>query len=102
LFSSGTADDSPPALYEQSLDRIACALGGRAVLPPAFKQIPSMLAMYDYRARHAGISIVAIAEGIGKVKLNELGKIIKCVFNIFRLQIAHQLIFSWDRHPDVQ
>jgi hypothetical protein len=29
--------DSPPALYEQSLDRIACAMGGKAVLPPAFQ-----------------------------------------------------------------
>ena len=24
-------------MYEQSLDRLACAVGGRAVLPPAFQ-----------------------------------------------------------------
>jgi importin-5 len=29
--------DSPPALYEQSLDRLACAMGGRSVLPFAFQ-----------------------------------------------------------------
>jgi hypothetical protein len=65
-------------MYEQSLDRIACALGGRAVLPPAFQQIPSMLASYDWRARHAGlIAVASIAEGTGKVMLNELGKIVE-------------------------
>ncbi|KAJ3561145.1 hypothetical protein NP233_g10377 [Leucocoprinus birnbaumii] len=68
--SSGTADDSPPTLYEQSLDRIACVLGGRAVLPPAFEKIPSMLASYDWRTRHAGLMVIAaIAEGTGKVML---------------------------------
>ncbi|KAI0712867.1 armadillo-type protein, partial [Cerioporus squamosus] len=29
-------DDSYPHTYEHSLDRVACALGGQAVLPPAF------------------------------------------------------------------
>ncbi|KAF9445877.1 ARM repeat-containing protein [Macrolepiota fuliginosa MF-IS2] len=89
---SGTSDDSPPSLYEQSLDRIACALGGRAVLPPAFHQIPSMLADYDWRARHAGlIAIASIAEGTGKVMLNELGKIVDLVTPMFR-----------DSHPRVR
>ncbi len=38
------------------------------MLPPAFQYIPSMLASYDWRARHAGLmAIAAIAEGTGKV-----------------------------------
>ncbi|XP_006460617.1 hypothetical protein AGABI2DRAFT_220702 [Agaricus bisporus var. bisporus H97] len=89
---SSAADDSPPSLYEQSLDRIACALGGRAVLPPAFQQIPSMLASYDWRARHAGlIAVASIAEGTGKVMMNELGKIVDLVTPMFR-----------DTHPRVR
>jgi hypothetical protein len=73
-------------MYEQSLDRVACALGGRAVLPPAFEHIPSMLASYDWRARHAGlIAISSIAEGTGKVMLNELGKIVEYVSIFFQM-----------------
>ena len=35
--SSTLNTDSAPALYEQSIDRLACSMGGRAVLPPAFQ-----------------------------------------------------------------
>ncbi|KAG5341390.1 hypothetical protein C0989_010919 [Termitomyces sp. Mn162] len=75
--SSTSETDSPPALYEQSLDRLAIAMGGRAVLPPAFQYIPSMLASYDWRVRHAGLmAIAAIGEGTGKVMLEQLGKVV--------------------------
>ncbi len=61
-------DDSYPHTYEQSLDRVACALGGQAVLPPAFTFIPAMLASHDWRLRHAGLmAIASIAEGTSKV-----------------------------------
>lgn len=82
--------DSTPALYEQAIDRLACAMGGRSILPPAFQvrmdpslghgvsvlktsllrlqYIPSMMASYDWRVRHAGLmAIAAIGEGTGKV-----------------------------------
>ncbi len=73
-----SADDSPPTLFEQSLDRVACALGGNSVLPPAFQYIPSMLVNYDWRARHAGLmAIAAVAEGTGRTMQNELGKIVE-------------------------
>ncbi|KAL0960293.1 hypothetical protein HGRIS_011920 [Hohenbuehelia grisea] len=78
--STSSETDSAPAIYEQSLDRVACALGGRTVLPPAFQLIPSMLANFDWRVRHAGLmSIVSIAEGTGKVMMNELGKVVDLV-----------------------
>ena len=61
-------DETYPHVYEQSLDRLACALGGKQVLPPAFQYIPSMLASYDWRVRHAGLmAIAAIGEGTSKV-----------------------------------
>ncbi|KAK0240872.1 armadillo-type protein [Armillaria nabsnona] len=92
--SAGTteADDAAPALYEHSLDRVACALGGNAVLPPAFQYIPSMLASYDWRARHAGLmAIAAIAEGTGKTMQNELTKVVGLVTPMFA-----------DTHPRVR
>jgi len=36
VASSSSEMDSAPSLYEQSLDQLACAMGGRAILPPAF------------------------------------------------------------------
>ncbi|KAK7023689.1 importin subunit beta-3 [Paramarasmius palmivorus] len=90
--TSASENESPPALYEQSLDRMAFAMGGKAVLPPAFQYIPSMIASYDWRARHAGLmAIAAIAEGTGKVMVNELGKVVELVIPLFR-----------DSHPRVR
>ncbi|KAF6742222.1 hypothetical protein DFP72DRAFT_860802 [Ephemerocybe angulata] len=58
--SSGSDNESNPALYEQSLGRLACALGGQSVLLPTFQYIPSMLVSYGL------IAIAAIGEGAGK------------------------------------
>jgi hypothetical protein len=32
-------NETYPHVYEQSIDRLVCALGGNAVLPPAFQYI---------------------------------------------------------------
>ncbi|KAH7920554.1 ARM repeat-containing protein [Leucogyrophana mollusca] len=85
-------DEAYPHVYEQSLDRVAIALGGKAVLPPAFQFIPSMLASYDWRLRHAGLmAIAAIAEGTSKVMRVELGKVVDLVTPMFK-----------DAHPRVR
>ncbi|KAJ7827021.1 armadillo-type protein [Mycena olivaceomarginata] len=90
--NSAAEAESTPAMYEQSLDRLACAVGGRAVLPPAFQYIPSMMASYDWRVRHAGLmAVAAIAEGTAKVMENELGKVVELVTPMFR-----------DLHPRVR
>jgi hypothetical protein len=76
-------DDTYPHVYEQSLDRLAGVLGGKSVLPPAFQYIPSMLASYDWRLRHAALmAVAAIREGTSKVMQNELGKVIECVMSV--------------------
>ncbi|KZT18501.1 ARM repeat-containing protein [Neolentinus lepideus HHB14362 ss-1] len=78
-------DDSYPHVYEQSLDRLAIALGGKSVLPPAFQYIPAMLASHDWRLRHAGLmAIAAVAEGTHKVMANELGKVVELVVPMFK------------------
>ncbi|KAJ6514536.1 armadillo-type protein [Mycena vulgaris] len=90
--NSAAEAESAPAMYEQSLDRLACAVGGRAALPPAFQYIPSMMASYDWRVRHAGLmAVAAIAEGTAKVMENELGKVVELVTPMFR-----------DLHPRVR
>ncbi|KAJ6487827.1 armadillo-type protein [Mycena sanguinolenta] len=90
--NSAAEAESTPAMYEQSLDRLACAVGGRAVLPPAFQYIPSMMLSYDWRVRHAGLmAVAAIAEGTAKVMENELGKVVELVTPMFR-----------DLHPRVR
>ena len=69
-----------PHVYEQSLDRLTCAVGGKAVLPAAFQHIPGMLASHDWKLRHAGLMVIAsVAEGTSKVMQNELGKVVKYV-----------------------
>ncbi|KAI0821251.1 ARM repeat-containing protein [Irpex lacteus] len=77
-------DDDYPHVYEQALDRISIALGGKAVLPPAFQYIPGMLVNHDWRLRHAGLmAIAAIAEGTNKVMQKELGKVVELVTPMF-------------------
>ena len=85
-------------MYEQALDRIACALGGKAVLPPAFQDIPGMLASHDWRMRHAGlVAIAAIAEGTNRVMQNELGKIVEYAPStiLCRRGTFHSSLFMW-------
>ncbi|EGO00640.1 hypothetical protein SERLA73DRAFT_166917 [Serpula lacrymans var. lacrymans S7.3] len=90
--SEDPLDENYPQVYEHSIDRLACALGGKAVLPPAFQLIPSMLASYDWRLRHAGLmAIAAIAEGTSKLMQAELGKVIDLITPLFK-----------DGHPRVR
>ncbi|KAF8956378.1 armadillo-type protein [Flammula alnicola] len=57
--SSSLETDSPPALYEQSLDCLACAMGGKSILPPAFQYIPSMMCA---RGAHASITTYQVMQ----------------------------------------
>ncbi|KAJ7790566.1 armadillo-type protein [Mycena olivaceomarginata] len=50
--NSAAEAESTPAMYEQSLDRLACAVGGRAVLPPAFQVMENELGKVVESARY--------------------------------------------------
>jgi hypothetical protein len=58
-----------PHVYVQALDRLAFAIGRKAVLPAAFQRIP--LASHNCELWHAGlVAITSVAEGAGKVLSN--------------------------------
>ncbi|KAG1888483.1 armadillo-type protein, partial [Suillus fuscotomentosus] len=83
--SEDAQDENYPHVFEQSLNRVACALGGKAALPLVFQYIPSMLANYDWRLRHAGLmAIAAIAKGTNKVMQMELGKVVNLITPMFK------------------
>ncbi|KAB5590286.1 Ran-binding protein 6 [Ceratobasidium theobromae] len=82
---SATDDDyGYPQVFEGTLDRAAVALGGRALLPIAFRDIPIMLGSLQWGIRHAGLmAIAAVAEGTYQVLELEVGKVVELVVPMF-------------------
>ncbi|XP_013780072.1 importin-5-like [Limulus polyphemus] len=66
-FSDETLDDdndSNPMVGESGLDRLACALGGKVMLPLVVNILPTMLTSADWKHRYAGLmAIAAVGEG---------------------------------------
>ncbi|KAJ2777475.1 importin subunit beta-3 [Coemansia javaensis] len=70
---------------EQTLDRLANALGGRQLLPVAFNYIPQMLQAGEWAQRHAGLMAVSsIGEGCYKLMRNELSRVLDLITPRFR------------------
>ncbi|KAJ2741550.1 importin subunit beta-3 [Coemansia sp. BCRC 34301] len=70
---------------EQTMDRLAIALGGKQLLPIAFNFIPQMLASSDWRQRHAALMAVSsIGEGCYKIMRGELQKILELIVPFFK------------------
>ncbi|KAG0362852.1 importin subunit beta-3 [Gamsiella multidivaricata] len=95
-YTSDDLDEEDPEANsetgERAMDRLARALGGKAILPISFVYIPQMLASKEWKARHAGLMAVsAIGEGCVKAMEGELAKIIQMV-----------LPFLKDPHPRVR
>ncbi|PVU97624.1 hypothetical protein BB561_000436 [Smittium simulii] len=77
---------------EQALDRLACSLGGKQLLPTAFQHIPTMLNAPEWQKRHAALmAISAIAEGSYKIMKGELQNILTLICQYFK-----------DAHPRVR
>jgi hypothetical protein len=84
--------DSNPVAGESSLDRFACGLGGKAVLPLIIETLPPMLQHADWRYRHAALmAISAVAEGCVKQMEPLLGDIVDSI-----------MPFLTDPHPRVR
>ncbi|KAJ2636096.1 importin subunit beta-3 [Coemansia sp. RSA 1286] len=77
---------------EQTMDRLAIALGGKQVLPIAFKYIPDMMASGEWAQRTAALSAIsAIGEGCYKIMRGELTQILALIAPMFE-----------DAHPRVR
>ncbi|CAC5392691.1 IPO5 [Mytilus coruscus] len=77
---------------ESALDRLACALGGKTMLPHILANIPQMLQNGDWRYRHAALmAISACAEGCHQQMEGMLNNILDAV-----------LPFLKDPHPRVR
>ncbi|KAJ1991204.1 importin subunit beta-3 [Coemansia spiralis] len=70
---------------EQTLDRLAIALGGKQLLPTAFNYIPQMLGSQEWNQRHAALmAISSIGEGCYKIMRSELQKILELIVPYFK------------------
>lgn len=79
-------------IAESALDRLACGLGGKAVLPHIINTIPTMLRHNDWQQRHAALmAISAIGEGCHKQMEAMLDDVMTGVLNFLR-----------DPHPRVR
>jgi hypothetical protein len=60
-------EDSNPITGESAMDRLACALGGKAMLPHILTNVNNMLAHHDWKYRYAGLmTLSSTAEGCHK------------------------------------
>jgi len=61
-------NDSNSVVAEAALDRLACGIGGKSVLPHIIQSLPGMLSNPDWKYRHAALmAISAVGEGCHKV-----------------------------------
>jgi len=65
---------------ESALDRLACGLGGKTMLPHIVNNIPQMLENPDWKYRHAALmAISAVGEGCHKQMETMLPQIMEVV-----------------------
>jgi len=72
-------------IAESSLDRLACGLGGKMVLPHVMSSLPAMLNHTDWKHRFAALmAISAIGEGCHKQMEVILDQVMSGVLNYLR------------------
>lgn len=77
--------DSNPAMAESSLDRLACALGGKTVLPIVIQQVQVLLGSAEWEKRYAGLMAVsAVGEGCSKQMETVLDRVIDPILNFLK------------------
>lgn len=92
-------NDSNHVVAEAALDRLACGLGGKTILPLVTQQIPAMLAHPDWRQRYAALmALSAIGEGCHKQMEDMLGQIVNGVPGVMQ----GVLTYLQDPHPRVR
>jgi len=87
--------DSVPAIAESSLDRLACALGGKTVLPLVMAKVQTMLVDPEWSKRYAGLMAVsAVGEGCSKAMEPLLPQIIDPILGFLKDPVSTCFLLS--------
>lgn len=87
--------ESNSAVAESSLDRLACALGGKTILPIVMSQVQQMLGNQDYKYRHAGLMAVsAVGEGCIKQMEPTLPQIVDPILGFLKDPVSYLLLVT--------
>ncbi len=85
--------DRNPATAESSLDRFACALGGKTVLPIVAGQVQLMLSSPEWTKRYAGLmAISAVGEGCSKQMEPILTQIVDPILNFLKDPVSYYIL----------
>ena len=78
---------------ESALDRLACALSGKTMLPHILANVPPMLANEDWRYRHAALMAVsACGEGCHAQMEGMLGEILEGILPFLKDPVCTQAL----------
>nr|CAH7769767.1 unnamed protein product [Callosobruchus chinensis] len=92
-------NDCNNVVAEAALDRLACGLGGKVILPLVTQSIPAMLSNPDWKQRHAALmALSAIGEGCHKQMESMLPQIMEGVPGV----MEGVLRYTQDPHPRVR
>ncbi|KAI3644716.1 hypothetical protein MP228_010880 [Amoeboaphelidium protococcarum] len=77
-------DDEPSdanhVVGEQAIDRLACAIGPKQMLPVVFDILPQFMGSTEWKLRYAALMCISsIAEGCKKLLEQELGKLLQMI-----------------------
>jgi hypothetical protein len=77
--------DDTDAIAEAAIDRLACALGGKTILPLVMANVQAMLGSPDWQKRHAGlIALSAVGEGCLKQMEPMLPQIVEPILGFLK------------------
>jgi HEAT repeat protein len=92
-------NDCNNVVAEAALDRLACGLGGKVILPLVTQNVPAMLASADWKQRHAALmALSTIGEGCHKQMEAMLPQIMDGVPGV----MEGVLRYLQDPHPRVR
>lgn len=82
--------DSNPVIGETSLDRLACSVGGKTILPLVISNVSTMLLNPDWRRRHAAMMAVsAVGEGCHSQMLPLLSDMVDGILPYLKVRQLH-------------
>lgn len=92
-------NDCNNVIAEAALDRLACGLGGKTILPLVTASVPGMLANSDWKQRHAALmALSAVGEGCSKQMEGMLDQVMDGVPGV----MDGVLRYLQDPHPRVR